>query len=338
MWKFVYLGYHDDYYIHNIDSYCNSVDGIYRVNVLRKRLKGIKKLLLKLHLSFLLKKAKPGLLNNLLLEEVIDRDTKTQLGKYDKICFFVCALRMYDMGIEELPVYLRREYPNSKVVLDFDDKVEVFCSNPDVDLALAKKSFDLVISFSRTDVEKYGLYWRQPLIPDYSGVQSGKFDECDLFFVGGDKGRFDKIINIFEQCVALGLRCEFFLSGIAKERQRYNDKIHYIRYISYMEVLERVKNSKCVLNLIQDGAEGITLRDFEAIGMNKILVTNGTAIKSFDFYSEEMVISVDKMESVVGAIEKYSQGKSCWENYDKFLPENYFQTFGRYLEQLEVRK
>ncbi len=55
------------------------------------------------------------------------------------------------------------------------------------------------------------------------------------------------------------------------------------------DVIEHVKRSKAVLELISDGQTGITQRPYEALFLRKKLITTSAEIKHYDFYCEENV-------------------------------------------------
>ena len=57
----------------------------------------------------------------------------------------------------------------------------------------------------------------------------------------------------------------------------------------YKDVLNKTFESKCVLELLQEGQTGLTTRSLEALFLGKKLLTNNVAIKERDFYRSENV-------------------------------------------------
>ena len=50
-------------------------------------------------------------------------------------------------------------------------------------------------------------------------------------------------------------------------------------------IAENIKQSRAILDIVQSGQSGITLRPMEAMFYNKKLITNNIYIKEYDFYN-----------------------------------------------------
>ena len=89
----------------------------------------------------------------------------------------------------------------------------------------------------------------------------------------------------------------------------------------YFDVLKYVKRSKCVLNIAQENVEGLTLRDFEAIGMGKYLITNNAFLKTTQFYVEENVVWLDDL---IHELSKFKKNEPpIWNNRFCFSKEDW---------------
>lgn len=64
--------------------------------------------------------------------------------------------------------------------------------------------------------------------------------------------------------------------------------------ISYSEILNNISQSKCLVDIVQDGQEGLTYRPLEALFYNKKLITNNKTITEYDFYKEENIYILGK--------------------------------------------
>ena len=67
-------------------------------------------------------------------------------------------------------------------------------------------------------------------------------------------------------------------------------------YMTYGDVIEHVKQSKSILELISDGQTGITQRPYEALFFKKKLITTSAEIKKYDFYCEQNVFVLGERE------------------------------------------
>lgn len=178
--------------------------------------------------------------------------------------------------------YLRAMYPECVCIMSFTDTVNSYykCSNGSCgrkfDINLVKNTFDFVLSYNEVDARKYGLIY-YPLW--YSKVEMhDDIQDIDVFFIGRAKDRLNLIHQAYHELTDIGLKCKFFVSGVFKEKQIYEDILYNVE-LSYMEVLQYVNRSRGILELCQGGTCGFTLRCLEALIYNKNLITDN---KIFD--------------------------------------------------------
>lgn len=207
--------------------------------------------------------------------------------KNDKpICFlfFAGKGRLINNGLVD---YLKGNYLGSKFVVFYQDLVG---RNKDVSLNWYKDNFDLLLSFDPIEAKKYELIYYHDV---YSKIDIDLDDnekyQSDIYFLGMAKDRLPAIISAFEILTEYKLNCKFFVSGVEPKEQKYKDKICYCNYISYLENLKYVKGTRCILELLQGGAHGFTLRTCEAVTYGKKLLTNNTEIMKAPFYREDYI-------------------------------------------------
>lgn len=183
--------------------------------------------------------------------------------------------------------YLKRLYPNSKFVAFWQDLV---CKINLDDFALLKESYlDLCLSFDQGDSERYGMQYYPLVYSDYSFDRVVTRPKSDVYFVGKAKDRLGIIIEVFEYLNNAGLNCDFNITGVAKKDRVYADKISYIDSMPYKDNIEHIKATNCMLEIMQGGGTGFTLRYAEAIMFNKKMITNNQLIKNADFYDAKKI-------------------------------------------------
>ncbi|MDY6367794.1 MAG: hypothetical protein SPL13_04715 [Clostridia bacterium] len=87
-------------------------------------------------------------------------------------------------------------------------------------------------------------------------------------------------------------------------------EIIYNQFIPYKQMLSYIKKGKAVLNVLAGVSNGIILRDEEAIGMNKVLITDCEALFNSKYYTEEKVIPVTEFENQIDKIKNFDQSKT----------------------------
>lgn len=159
-----------------------------------------------------------------------------------------------------------------------------------------RKYFSQVYSFDKRDCERYGFIYHPT---NYSIVTMDNRYEVtqDAFFVGVSKGRAHMLGSIYERLQAGGVKADFYISGI-KASERKKKGIHYNQWLSYKQVLDNIKKSNCIVEVMDGLQEGVTLRTMEAICYNKKLLTNNRSIKDTRYYKSGNIQVFKNIEDI----------------------------------------
>lgn len=234
------------------------------------------------------------------------------------ICFIFFSGR-YEMFKYGLLDYLKIKYPGSKYVCFYQDLVSKLIH---LNINRVKERFDLVLSFDQADVEKYGLIYYPLIYSEYSCNIPNQVKDSDVYFVGKAKDRLSEIIDAFEYLDAEGLKCDFHIVGVKREEQAYKDKIDYCNQMPYIENISRIKSTRCILEIMQQGGHGYTLRVCEAIMYDKKLLSNNIELLNAPFYSKDC-ISIFKDSTKIDTEFIRNGNKNVSYNYkDKLSPKN----------------
>lgn len=118
----------------------------------------------------------------------------------------------------------------------------------------------------------------------------------DFYFLGFDKGRQGILDEIKHRLQ--GYKCEFIV-------------VHKLDdYIDYQDNLSNATRSRCLVEVVQDGQSGLTLRPLEAMALGKKLLTNNVSIKNSAVYDPNNIFII---------------GERSWEELPVFLrtPTNF---------------
>lgn len=260
----------------------------------------------------------------------IQKKVKPLAKQESKICFvffrtwFIKGLLEYNFA-----TLLRKRYPNCKIVFYIQDQVSV----SGIPIELLKKNADLMIYYDQKDALNFdGIYHDVP----YSTIDEFKVSSdkicSDVYFVGYAKNRYEDIIKVFEKLTSKGLKCDFNIMGVPKEKRIYEEQINYDRVLKYKENLEKVGRTRCILEIIQRGSEGNTLRTYEAIMLDKLLLSNNMALKKNDLYEKEyMQIYTDVQDIDIDMIK--NQQDVYYRNKERLYPENFIYFIERNLTE-----
>jgi hypothetical protein len=183
---------------------------------------------------------------------------------------------------------LRRDFPCAKFVVFYTDLM--ITKSPDVHPNKLRNMVDLLVTFDRKEAEKYSIDYFPTVFSDIIVNEDETIPECDIFYLGSAKyGRLKILKDLYKQCSSAGLKCNFNVTVSKKVKREIPQGIHTIERMSYLDNLKYVNKAKCVLELVQNGAVGSTLRMWEAINYGKAVITNNTDIKNSVYYSDSFV-------------------------------------------------
>ena len=241
------------------------------------------------------------------------------------ICFVLFGSRKkeIDCGLIE---YFRKRYPGCRIAFFYQDMVKRSMM-PNIDVV--KQKADIVLSFDQLDAKNYGVYY-YPLV--YSRIEIPKnahIKRSDVYFVGKAKDRLDKIIAAYEVFKNAGLKCDFHIIGVEKENRKYEDEIVYQDQMPYLENLQRIQACKCMLEIMQGGGHGYTLRYCEAIMYDKAIITDNPEVVRAPFYNPSLIqqfvdttdIETDFVESISDRVDYGFKEKLSPVHLLEFLDE-----------------
>lgn len=224
----------------------------------------------------------------------IKKYIKFSYKTYEKIIFIYFT--DYFVAVNDgLIKFLRQKYPNSRHI-SYSTDIHAFRNSLFENI---RNEFDDCYIFDEKEAEKQNItYYPLP----YSKVVQGKivesYKKSDLYFVGQAKSRYNKLIEIFEYCEKNNIVADFYIIGVPLEKQLYKNKIHYIDFIPYDEVLSIISRSNCGVELILDGVTSYSNRVQEALINGKKIISDNPYLKDAFFYNEEVINIFDNVSDI----------------------------------------
>lgn len=214
-----------------------------------------------------------------------------------------------------------------KIVVFFSDKIKLFIETYGFDIRDLEKKTDLLMTYNEMDSQKYKIPLAAPIIYDYT------FDGCseylcvrrdiDVFFIGSGKGRENIINDVYLKCTSRGLKCEFYVLNA-----RSNNGCAGIHYLSsalgYHEVLGIAHRAKAILNILQPGSSGVTVRDSEAYSFGSFVITNNRCEKLLEIYNSGQIINIEndkwenELERIVYSDARFPKKKNAYSRKQYF--------------------
>lgn len=161
------------------------------------------------------------------------------------------------------------------------------------------KSFTHVYSFDKNDCKKYGFSF-SPMIYNFDSKKVEKnFNKYDVIFVGYLKNRGMWLTNIYNH-LEKQKTCNFFYVQSNQITEILPFKLHK-KYLDYQVYLENMLSSKAVLDIVQNGQIGLTIRSLEALCYEKKLITNNQDILTYNFYNKNniFILGIDDINTLI---------------------------------------
>lgn len=221
---------------------------------------------------------------NSIKEETWFGDWKYDIEKYDKVIIIdeIRGRTLFDFILKKNPkvkLYVFYDSPirkgTPKEPSNYKDLPVKFCS---CDRNIAKtyniKFVPAFYIFSPYNFNSYSEKFENNIIKQ------------DVFFVGEEKADRKEQLNKIKLVLDKAGISSFFRLVSRNKRKR--------AYMPYDEVIENIKSSRAILELISDGQTGLTQRPYEALFFGKKLITTSAEIKSYDFYDARNVFLLDE--------------------------------------------
>ena len=106
------------------------------------------------------------------------------------------------------------------------------------------------------------------------------------------------LLEVFKQAKEEGLRCDFTIVDVPEDQQLYSDCINYNSKLSYDEVIKRIRRSRCLVDVIQGGSTGLTIKTVEAVMYGRKLLTTNQNVVNEAFYNSQNILVYDGNTSI----------------------------------------
>lgn len=157
---------------------------------------------------------------------------------------------------------------------------------------------DLIFTFDYYDAKKINAIHTMNLYSKKEISLCGEVKKNSIYFVGTNKSnRLEKVHKIWDELSSKDIECNFKIVNVPEVMQSRKGII-YNQMRTYDQVLEELQDYECILEVLQEGQVGVTLRYYEAVVYNKRLITNNVLVKQLPFYNSEYMFVFETIEDI----------------------------------------
>lgn len=213
-------------------------------------------------------------------------------GKWKKELDEVDTVICFSTNPIESLEYIKKHNPKIRLVFWYWDPAYRNFTQPNQisDSLCEKWSFDM------DDCKKYNMKYNTTFYLD--NIELPKTTQIyDVVFIGKDKGRREYLDNLIKQFEFNEIKSFFYI--VDDYISRWNSNIQNPP-ISYEKYLEYLSKSKAIVDVIQEGQTGLTLRPMESIFFKKKMITNDQSIIENDFYDPHniFILGIDDFNTI----------------------------------------
>ncbi|MCT3960789.1 hypothetical protein HZQ27_16940 [Elizabethkingia anophelis] len=164
--------------------------------------------------------------------------------------------------------------------------------------------FDKVFSFDDVDVEKHGFEKLTNYIYLSHLPKEKQSPSNDLFYITSyDKKRLGQIGVLNKKLAELKVKSQFIIVGKKGWKKILQTKISPPKKASVIfrtkrtdprNMIKSYQNCAAILELMREGQNGLSFRVFEAIALEKKIITDNENIKNYDFYNPNNILVLNK--------------------------------------------
>lgn len=250
-------------------------------------------------------------LGGLFIKESLNPILKLKKNDYDVMIFFECIVK--NSAIK----FIRKNNPNTRIIIYFRNPFS-YSKRRNVSLRYLEKLNCEFWSYNRNDCQKIGFkynsqFWNTNYLKEINRNSKNIYDFC---FLGRVKNREKELVKLEEFSQKNNRENYFYL--VPKTKFSF-DKNIFNKYMSYVDYLNIIDKSKCVVDFVSKKNYGLTLRPLEAQFLKKKLITNYKEIKYYDFYCKEniFILGEDKFDTLKNFInDSYIEINQKIQKYD----------------------
>lgn len=206
-------------------------------------------------------------------------------------------------------------------------------------LHLIDHLFDEIFSFDKKDIAQYNFQPTQ----NYNYIENYNFKpkkiKQEIIYIASVDERMDKMFEIAKYLYKEKIKFRFVIVGKKASFYRFKQNLfkiikpkHPITYSQIYFSRKRIKQklmlqwyaeSNILLDLVRKNQTGVSFRIFEAMALDKKIISSNTSIKDYDFYNNDNYFIINNNFNEIKKFISLPYKKLDTTIYDKYTIENW---------------
>lgn len=191
--------------------------------------------------------------------------------------------------------------------------------------------FDEIYSFDKDDIAIYG-FSATSNYTYFKLEENNQINTNDFVYIGSIDNRVNHLNSLAQKLKDEGKTYAFYAIGkkafVCKLKQFFLGKNKHITFqknrFNQQETLDIYRKSKVIIDLVRENQAGLSFRIFEAIGLQKNVITNNKSISTYDISDSGKIVYLDDLLKINEV--SFNEGNYSNELREKYHINNWIQT------------
>ena len=243
--------------------------------------------------------------------------------------------QLKNLGQQDIILFIRPDKISKKAHLEIKELTDRYisyiydsCRRFPID-HLLNGVFDEIFSFDLIDVEKHQFTFISNYIyMDKKEIKSENEINNNIFIVVSIDERFDFLNNLANYLTNHNIDFKFIAVGKTKPKNMNQNIIFSEKTLLPEDLQNDLENSKIFLDLIRKDHNGLSFRIFEALAMQRKIITTNKSISQYDFYNPNNILILDENSDINIQSDFLTTPYEPLRDdiYDKYTIENWAKT------------
>lgn len=189
-----------------------------------------------------------------------------------------------------------------------------------------KNIFTRVFTFDKKDALKYNLSF----LPNYIHLQKVALEKKPIYKVlsiSSLDDRFLKIQSIIEYLDQNKISHKSIFFGKRKPSQLRASATFTKQKLTQKQIQEKIEESEILLDIIRKNQTGLSFRFFDALALDKKIITTNQTISEYDFYNPNNILIIDEQNiTIPDSFLNNPYQKIPDDIYNKYTLKNWIET------------
>lgn len=186
--------------------------------------------------------------------------------------------------------------------------------------------FDEVFTFDKNDAAEYNLRFLSNYIHLNKKITRKK-TKYKVLSISSIDDRYHTINNIISHLEKKNIRHQTIFFGKREPEDLKCSSIFTKQKLSQNQIQEKIEDSEIILDVLRDNQNGLSFRIFDALALDKKVITTNKSITEYDFYNPNNILVIDKEKAEIPDYFLNTQYQKIPDNiYNKYTLKNWINT------------